>query len=249
VTTNGSMGARVKFLAAIDGVHDSPDPAHRLCAACLSVLPVKGAGILIKTPGIGLEVLCASDQITHRVEWTQVTLGQGPAFDAISRALPISAPDFTRVHKVWPVFASEVADCGIGGLYAMPLTIGAIRVGVLDLHCEAGKSLSVTQFADAVAIAELLTAILLKGDSTGRVPASLGPWWNQPPSAREVHQATGMVMAQLRTDARTAYVRLQAFAFANNRLIIDVASDVIGGRLRFDPDPDVDLVSERKEPH
>jgi hypothetical protein len=57
-----------------------------------------------------------------------------------------------------------------------------------------------------------------------------------------------MVMAQLSIDARTAYVRLQAFAFAHNRLIIDVAGDVIGGRLRFDPDPDIDLVSEREEP-
>jgi hypothetical protein len=242
------MGARARFLAAIDGIHDYPDGADRLCAACLLVLPVQRAGILIKSPGAGIEVLCASDDIARRVEWTQATLGEGPAFDAISRALPISAPDLTRMQRVWPVFSSEVADCGIGSLYALPLTIGAIKVGALDLYCEAGKPLSATQFADAVAIAELITAILLKADSGGTFPASLGPWWRQPPSAREVHQATGMVMAQLSTDARAAYVRLQAFAFAQNRLITDVAGDVVRGRLRFTPDPDVDLVFEQGEP-
>ena len=123
-----------------------------------------------------------------------------------------------------------MADFVIGSMYALPLSIGAIGVGVLDLYCEAGKPLGASQFADAVAIAELITAILLKADSGGTLPASLGPWWNQPPSAREVHQATGMVMAQLGTDARAAYVRLQAFAFAHNRLITDVASDVVHRR-------------------
>jgi hypothetical protein len=57
-----------------------------------------------------------------------------------------------------------------------------------------------------------------------------------------------MVMAQLGTDARAAYVRLQAFAFAHNRLITDVASDVVHRRLRFSPDPDVDVVFEQEEP-
>jgi hypothetical protein len=244
VTTDGSMGARTKFLAAIDGIHDYPDGADRLCVACLLVLPIQRAGILIKSPGVGVEVLCASDDIARRIEWTQVTLGEGPAFDAIGRALPISAPDLTHMQRIWPIFSSEVADFVIGSMYALPLSIGAIKVGVLDLYCEAGKPLSAAQFADALAIAELITAILLNADSGRKFPASLGPWWNQPPSAREVHQATGMVMAQLDIDARAAYVRLQALAFAQNRLITDVASDVVHRRLRFSSDPDVDLAFE-----
>ena len=242
------MGARARFLAAIDGIHDCPDGADRLCSACLVVLPIQRAAIVIKSPGVGVEVLCASDDIARRVEWTQVTLGEGPAFDAIRRALPISAPDLNRLQRIWPAFSSEVADCGIGGMYALPLSIGAIRVGALDLYCEAGKPLSETQFADAVAIAELITAILLKADSGGKLPATLGPWWDQPLSARKVHQATGMVMAQLGTDARAAYVRLQAFAFAHNRLITDVASDVVHRRLRFPPDPGVDIALDQWEP-
>ena len=63
VTTDGSMGARTKFLAAVDGIHDYPDGAYRLCAACLLVLPIQRAGILLKSPGVGVEVLCTSDDI------------------------------------------------------------------------------------------------------------------------------------------------------------------------------------------
>ena len=67
---------------------------------------------------------------------------------------------------------------------------------------------------------------------------SLGPWWDQPLGTREVHQATGMIIAQLGVDAREAYVRLQAYAFANNRLLDDVAHQVVGRLLRFDAYPD-----------
>ena len=49
-----------------------------------------------------------------------------------------------------------------------------------------------------------------------------------------------MIMAQLGVHAREAYVRLQAFAFANNRLLDDVAHQVVGRLLRFDVDPIVD---------
>lgn len=122
-------------------------------------------------------------------------------------------------------------------MYSLPLQVGAIKVGVLDLYCGAGSPLGRSAFADAVAIAELLTAVLLGGDGDGGIPGTLGPWWNQPLSTREVHQATGMVMAQLGVDARTAYVRLQAFAFGDGRLLSDVACDVVGRRLRFDPEP------------
>jgi glucose-6-phosphate isomerase len=46
------------------------------------------------------------------------------------------------------------------------------------------------------------------------------------------------VAAQLGIDARSAYVRLQAFAFGNGQPLRDVARDVVGQRLRFNPDHD-----------
>lgn len=103
-------------------------------------------------------------------------------------------------------------------MYALPLQVGAIKVGVLDLYRDAEEPLSSADFSDAVEIAELVTA-------------TLGPWWDQPLSTREVHQATGMIIAQLGVDAGEAYVRLQAYAFAHRHLIREVAYDVVERRL------------------
>ena len=49
-----------------------------------------------------------------------------------------------------------------------------------------------------------------------------------------VHQASGMVAAQLGVSVGEALLRLRAFAFAHDRLITEVAQEVVERRLRFD---------------
>ena len=49
----------------------------------------------------------------------------------------------------------------------------------------------------------------------------------------EVHQATGMVVAQLQISATIALARLRAHAFVHQRLPIDVCRDVVARRLVF----------------
>ena len=155
------MGARERFLAAAEKVPDSGDGPARLCAACVLTLPVNRAGIAVYVVGVGLEVLTASDKVAERVEWAQVTLGEGPGVDAVSSGGPVAVPNLAHADGRWPMFMSEVADSGIGAMYALPLQVGAIKVGVLDLYCDAGAPLGRRDFADAVAVSDLVTAILL----------------------------------------------------------------------------------------
>jgi hypothetical protein len=240
-------GARARFLAASATVPDIADGPVRLCAASVLALPVQRAGIATHAPGVGLEVLAASDEIAERVEWAQVMVGEGPGLDAIFGDGPVSVPNLALAER-WPVFLSEIADSGVGAMYALPLQMGAIKVGVLDLYCDMPTRLGAHDFADAVAVSDLVTAILLTVGRDGRMTDSLGPWWDQPLGTREVHQATGMIVAQLGIDARSAYARLQAFAFGSGRLLAEVAHDVVTRLLRFDPDDDVGTDLQSAEP-
>lgn len=242
------MGARARFLAATAKVPDLADGPGRLCAACVVALPVQRAGIATHVPGVGLEVLAASDEVAERVEWAQVMVGEGPGLDAIFSGGPVSVPDLAVSAGRWPIFLSEIADSAVGAMYAMPLQMGAIKLGVLDLYCDTPTRLGTHDFADAVAVADLVTAVLLTVGRDGKMADSLGPWWDQPLGTREVHQATGMIMAQLSVDARSAYSRLQAFAFTSGRLLAEVAHDVVARLLRFDPDPDINLDLDSAEP-
>ena len=46
-------------------------------------------------------------------------------------------------------------------------------------------------------------------------------------SRAQVYQAAGMVMAQLGVSIEEATVRLHAYAFANDRPLVDVARDIV----------------------
>lgn len=242
VTTSDPLGARARFLAGIDKASAGGDAPLRMCPACVLALPVSGAGIAVQVGDFGLEVLGASDGVAERVEWLQITLGEGPGIDAVAGGGPVVVPYLAVMDSRWPMFVPAAIECGVAAMYAMPLQLGAIRVGVLDLYRDTAARLDSSDFADAVAIADLVTAILLTTGQTGRVDGSLGPWWDQPLRTREVHQATGMMMAQLSVSAREAYVRLQAYAYANGQLLDGVAHDVVHHRLRFDPEADPDPV-------
>ena len=50
-----------------------------------------------------------------------------------------------------------------------------------------------------------------------------------------VYQAVGMVSAQLGVSVDTSLIRLKAHAFANDRLLTELAQNVVARRLRFDP--------------
>ena len=52
----------------------------------------------------------------------------------------------------------------------------------------------------------------------------------------EIHQVTGMVLAQLGVSAEEALARLRGYAFVQQRLLIDVARDVLARRLTFTED-------------
>ncbi|MBV8992163.1 MAG: ANTAR domain-containing protein, partial [Pseudonocardiales bacterium] len=50
----------------------------------------------------------------------------------------------------------------------------------------------------------------------------------------EVHQATGMISVQLGISVGEAFARLRARAFADDRLLSELATDVVARRIRFD---------------
>ncbi|MFB9526451.1 ANTAR domain-containing protein [Nonomuraea roseola] len=51
-----------------------------------------------------------------------------------------------------------------------------------------------------------------------------------------MHQATGMISAQLEVGLAQAFVRLRAYSFAHERRLGEVAGDVVARRLRLKRD-------------
>lgn len=224
-------------LAALRAGRRAP---NGICDACLAFLPgLTGVGLVVMT-GAGVRApVCATDEVCGHMERLQFTLGEGPGMDAFRDAGPVLAADLAHADYVrrWPGFAREAELLGVRAMFAVPLQVGAIRVGVLEMYRETPGPLSEKEVADALLFAHAATVVLLDGYVDGHRDAGMAYGAGLVPYRAEVHQATGMVMAQLRVSLEEAFVRLRARAYAEGRAVEGVARDVVERRLRFDDGP------------
>jgi len=217
-------------------VGDDRALAERVCRACVVGLDVDGAAISLLTASSGRETLCATDATAELLEDLQFSLGEGACMEAALTGRPVLVPDLHHSTEVghWPVFAAAVLEqSDVGALFAVPLRWGTINLGVLDLYRTAPGSLSGAQLRDAISAADM-AALMFLGMRTD--PGD-GAWLDHSLHGRaEIHQATGMVLVQLGVTATDALARMRAYAFVEQRLLGDVAHDVVSRRLLFTPD-------------
>lgn len=210
--------------------------AEEICRVCVAGLDVDGAAISVHTASTLRETLFASDATADLLEDLQFSLGEGACVEAAVTGRVVLVPDLTDTAETsrWPVFAAAaVEQAGIGAVFALPLQWGAISLGVLDLYRRAPGSLSRAQLLDARGATETATVMLLRLRTD---PGDEQPWDDAWSARAEIHQATGMVLTQLGISAADALARLRAYAFAEQRLLSDVARDVVARRLRFTED-------------
>jgi GAF domain-containing protein len=217
-------------------VEDERALAEQVCRACVVGLDVDGASISLLTTSSGCETLWASDATAELLEDLQFSLGEGVCMEAAVTGRPVLVPDLhdsTEVRR-WPIFAAAVVEQSeVGALFAVPLQWGTVNLGVLDLYRRAPGSLSDAQLRDAMSAADITTLMFLGVRTDPGDEAGLDHLAH---NRAEIHQATGMVLAQLGVSVTDALARMRAYAFAEQRLLGDVAHDVVSRRLRFTRD-------------
>ena len=227
-------------LALLDGdLQRGEDLPQGVAAKAAAALRVDGICAGLGTGPLGLVLVWGRQEVSTQLEDLQFTLGEGPGLDAAAGA-PVLVADLEAAAARWPVFAPAAAGLGVRAVFALPLRIGAISVGALLAHRATAGPLADGALADAFALADAVTILLLHRQSTGvdREGGADGgpqPGWAPPATYRaEVHQATGMISVQLGVSLAEALVRLRARAYGDGRLIAEVAADVVARRLRFD---------------
>ena len=210
---------------------DGP-PIQQLCTGSLSLLTVDGAAFILMSDQEKSALAATAGPRTQQVETLHFTLGDGPCLQAFHSGQPVLEPDLLDgAESRWPVFVKSAVALGARAVFALPLQIGAARLGVLYLSREEAGLLSGDQFADAFAVADIGTWVLL-GMQAGAVAGELGDGLDGSWGYRAVvHQASGMIAARLGVSLVEALARLRGLAFAAERTIYDVAVDVAARRI------------------
>lgn len=209
-----------------------------LCQACADTLPVSGVGMALMTDGGHKGAIAATDGPARLMEDLQFTLGEGPCIEASREGRPVLQPDLARTGTArWPVFGPAVLEAGIAAIFALPLQVGWIRLGVLDIYRDTAGNLDNEELAQALAFADAAVVILVHLQSQVAAGEGMHPQLTETSGNRpEIHQATGMISVQALVGLTEAFLLLRAHSFSAERSILDVARDVVARRLRFPPE-------------
>lgn len=217
---------------AADG---SPSVIDRACAAAVQVLSLSGAGLSLIADGELRGTAGVSEPGVELVQELQLTLGQGPCVDAWASGEPVLEPDLAEPAAVrWPAFTEAAVQAGVLSVFALPVQIGAIAVGVLVLYRDRPGPLAAEELARGLVLADVAAYAILEAQAGAPGDGLDTALAEQPRHWAEVHQATGMVSAQLGISLDDAFVRLRAYSFAQDLPLREVAGDVVARRLRLE---------------
>ena len=109
----------------------------------------------------------------------------------------------------WLAFIAPVVEAGARAIFGFPLQVGTVRLGAMNLYCDRPGALTDEQHADALVMADIAAqAVLLMQAKAppGALASELEAGSN---FQYVVHQASGMVAAQLGVSVAQALIRLR----------------------------------------
>ncbi|HEX8496150.1 MAG TPA: ANTAR domain-containing protein [Actinomycetales bacterium] len=229
MTEKSELLARLATIVADDAARRPL--TMRLCRACLTMLGGDGASITVEASVTDRVTLCATDDDAAALEDLQEVLGEGPGKDAYRSGVAVQASlgDDADAHDRWPRFTRAARErIGGGVLYALPMRPGPEVLGVLSVYLVVPRPLRLPS-ASAQFLSDTVGAALLRDPLSTQDAEHSGAWAGR----SQIHQATGMVVAQLGLPVQDALAILRAHAFAHDMTMADLAREVVERRYDF----------------
>ena len=209
-------------------------PGDDLCDPFVGGVGVSGAVISTLGNPLGSQTVCASGDVAARIDEIQIDLGEGPCWEALRTRRPVLESDLQGAGGAgWPGAHEALRALDIGALYAFPLFVGDLGVGSVDLYSRSPRRLTRTAVEDATTLAAVASRHVLRRalDDLAAVDDGIA---DGPYSRREMHQASGMVAAQLSVSPDDALLVIRGRAFSSGRSVGAVAADIVARLLTFD---------------
>lgn len=195
-----------------------------LAQRCVNLLPVSGAGILLRDASGSLQVIGSSSPSAHMLDLFQVQNEQGPCLECSDTGEPVSDEELGEGGP-WPRFAALAQASGFRAVYALPLRSRDVTVGALNLFSTQG--LSSGQLVVAQSLADAATVSLLQVDPQVDLQIVIRRIHVAVQSRNALEQAQGMLVQRYSIDVEEAFVRLHGAAKATQLSLMDVVTAVI----------------------
>jgi hypothetical protein len=219
-------------MARHDVLRDGP---ASLCGVAAEITGLDGAAISLTSDGDQMTPLCISNDVARTLMDLELTLGEGPAFEAAAEGVAVEVVDLSSTNsRRWMMYSPQAAAAGAGAVFGFPVRIGAARFGALSLYRSSPGPLSVAQASDAYLMASVIGRAVLTMQAGSPISALAGELHGQSGLDFRAHQAAGMVAVQGSMPVKEALVLIRAHAFAKSIELSELADRIVSRETHFD---------------
>ena len=175
---------------------------------------------------------------TPRSPWSRSCSSRW-ARDRASTRSPAGRRSWSRTSRDpeevrWHEFSGPALAAGVEAIFGFPLVVGGVRLGALDLYVDHPWVLTDEQYADAVAMADVVANAILALQS--RAEPGCTRRRTRDRCAAPIGRAPGVGHGRVQLDipVADALARLRAHAYSEDTSIDDVARAVVNRELRLE---------------
>jgi GAF domain-containing protein len=221
------------FVALADTLvddYDVLDLLDRLTTACVDLLGVTAAGLLLDDQKGHLAVVATSSERTRLLEMFQLQSDEGPCLECVRAGSAVTVDDLRLEGDRWPLFAPAAVDAGFLAVVAVPLRLRDQVVGGLNLFVADVADLPRVDQRLAQALADMATIGILHRRSAHRSDLLAEQLQHALNSRIVIEQAKGVIAERNGVTLDAAFEALRSLARGRNEKLTDVAAEVVQGR-------------------
>jgi GAF domain-containing protein len=211
--------------------YDVVELLDRLVQACVRLLEVAAAGLLLDDQKGHLALVASSSEETRLLEIFQLQNNQGPCLDCVRTRSIVSSADLATDVSRWPMFVPEALAAGFRSVTAVPLRLRDVTIGGLNMFSDIAGPLADADRRLAQALADVATIGILQQRAAHRT-SLLAEQLQQALNSRVViEQAKGVIAERNNVSMALAFETLRQHARNQNLKLGEVAVGVVRGRI------------------
>jgi ANTAR domain/GAF domain len=225
----GPQRSLARFARLLAEMNGEGSLAARLCEASRRMLDSDGVALTLDYLRQGRLTLYASNDLAASLEDLQEVVGEGPGFDAARSGSIVVGTFGSDDDGQWDALRERLEHGTFHGtIVAIPLGGDGAQVGVMTLHRD--PSIESENVEEAGFIGATVGAAIVEHshDIAARQDGH-DAWLHR----SKIHQATGMVVAQVGIRPEDAMALLRGQAFARGVTLEVVAQDIIDRKINF----------------
>jgi PAS domain S-box-containing protein len=171
----------------------------------------------------------SSGQEAQAADGAQISLEEGPCVTAFERRRTVVTSDVQSDER-WPRFAADPRVREVGGVVAVPMTIGGELLGALNVYGEVGSPPDDRLVESAELLAAAVAVVLYEMTVRHELELTAADLEQALSSRATIDQAKGMIMADRGCSAEEAFDHLVELSSKQHVKLREVAQQIVDQR-------------------